>query len=70
MADRAEKIPLRHPAVLFAIVLVLLLVFILENSHQVDISFMGAHGHWPLGSALLLTAVLGICGPPSQGPPG
>ena len=46
MADRvAEKLPLRHPAVLFAIMLVLLLVFILGNSHQVDISFMGAHGY-------------------------
>jgi hypothetical protein len=46
MSDRvAEKLPLRHPAVLFGIVLVLILVFILEKSHQVDISFMGAHGY-------------------------
>jgi len=45
---------------LFAVVLVLLLVFILENSQSVDISFFGAHGHLPLGVALLLAAVLGI----------
>ena len=46
MSDRvAEKLPLRHPAVLFGIVLVLIRVFILEKSHQVDISFMGAHGY-------------------------
>jgi lipopolysaccharide assembly protein A len=45
---------------LFAVVLVLLLVFILENSQSVEISFFGAHGHLPLGVALLLAAVLGI----------
>ena len=46
--------------VLFAVVLLLLLVFILENSQRVDISYFGAHGHLPLGVALLLAAVLGI----------
>jgi uncharacterized integral membrane protein len=45
---------------LFAVVLLLLLIFILENSQRVDISFFGAHGHLPLGVALLLAAVLGI----------
>jgi uncharacterized integral membrane protein len=45
---------------LFAVVLLLLLVFILENSQRVDISYFGAHGHLPLGIALLLAAVLGI----------
>jgi len=45
---------------LFAVVLVLLLVFILENSQRVDISYFGVHGHLPLGVALLLAAVLGI----------
>ena len=44
---------------LFAVVLLLLLVFILENSQSVDISYFGAHGHVPLGVALLLAAVLG-----------
>ena len=45
---------------LFAVVLLLLLVFILENGHQVNIGYFGAHGHLPLGVALLLAAVLGI----------
>ena len=35
--------------VLFAVVLLLLLVFILENSQRVDISYFGAHGHLPPG---------------------
>jgi lipopolysaccharide assembly protein A len=46
--------------VLFAIVLVLLLVFILENSQKVNISFFGVHGHLPLGVAMLFAAVLGV----------
>ena len=45
---------------LFAVVLLLLLIFILENGHRVDISYFGAHGHLPLGVALLLAAVLGV----------
>jgi uncharacterized integral membrane protein len=45
---------------LFAVILLLLLVFILENSQRVDIGYFGAHGHLPLGVALLLAAVLGI----------
>jgi uncharacterized integral membrane protein len=44
----------------FAVVLLLLLVFILENSHTVDVSYFGAHGHLPLGVALLLAAVFGV----------
>ena len=43
-----------------AIVLLLLLIFILENSQQVGIAYFGAHGHLPLGVALLLAAILGI----------
>jgi uncharacterized integral membrane protein len=43
-----------------AVVLILLLVFILENGNKVDISFFGAHGHMPLGVALLLAAALGV----------
>src|SRR4029077_8851757 len=45
---------------LFAVVLLLLLIFILENGHNVEISYFGAHGHLPLGAALLLAAVLGV----------
>lgn len=44
----------------FAVVLLLLLIFILENGHRVDVAFFGAHGHLPLGVALLLAAVLGV----------
>lgn len=47
-------------AALFAVVLLLLLIFILENGQQVDIAYFGVHGHLPLGVALLLAAVLGI----------
>lgn len=47
-------------AALFALVLLLLLIFILENGHQVSISYFGAHGHLPLGVALLLAAVIGV----------
>jgi uncharacterized integral membrane protein len=46
--------------VLFAVILVLLLIFILQNGHTVDVSYMGAHGHLPLGVALLLAAVAGV----------
>jgi uncharacterized integral membrane protein len=42
-----------------AVVLLLLLVFILENGQSVEISFFGAHGHVPLGVGLLLAAVFG-----------
>jgi lipopolysaccharide assembly protein A len=45
---------------LSAIVLLLLLIFILENGQRVSISYFGAHGHLPLGVALLLAAVLGV----------
>src|ERR1022692_4589493 len=45
---------------LFAVVLLLLLIFILENGQKVDIGYFGAHGHLPLGVALLLAAVLGV----------
>ena len=44
----------------FAVILVLLLIFILQNSEKVQISYFGAHGELPLGGALLFAAVLGI----------
>lgn len=44
----------------FAVVLLLLLVFILQNGAEVSISYMGAHGRLPLGVALLLSAVCGV----------
>ena len=43
-----------------AVVLLILLVFIIENGQRVDIAFFGAHGHLPLGVALLLAAICGV----------
>ena len=43
-----------------AIVLLVLLVFIIENSQTVDIGFFGAHWHASLGVAMLLAAIGGI----------
>jgi uncharacterized integral membrane protein len=42
-----------------AIVLILLLVFILENTESVKITYFGAGFHMPLGVALLLAAIGG-----------
>jgi lipopolysaccharide assembly protein A len=44
----------------FAVVLLLLLIFILQNGQRSDVYYLGAHGHLPLGVALLLAAVFGI----------
>ena len=44
----------------FAIILLLLLIFILQNGAQVSVNYLGAHGHLPLGVALLLSAVCGV----------
>jgi uncharacterized integral membrane protein len=47
-------------AVAFAVILLLLLIFVLENGQKAEISFFGQHGHLPQGVALLLAAVFGI----------
>ena len=44
----------------FAIVLLLLLIFIIQNGQSVKISYLGANGSLPLGVALLCAAVAGI----------
>jgi uncharacterized integral membrane protein len=44
----------------FGFVLLLLLIFILQNQNAVEVSYFGAHGHLTLGAALLLAAVAGI----------
>ena len=44
----------------FGVVLLLLLIFILQNGTQVSVSYLGMHGHLPLGVALLLAAVCGV----------
>lgn len=41
------------------VILVLLIIFIAENSQHVTISFLGAHGHISLGLAMLIAAVVG-----------
>jgi lipopolysaccharide assembly protein A len=46
--------------VFFAVVLLFLLIFILQNGRGVDIAYLGAHGHLPLGVALLLSAICGV----------
>lgn len=47
-------------ATVAAVVLLVLLVFIIENLTSVRIAFFGAHGHLPLGVALLLSAIGGV----------
>ena len=46
--------------ILSALVLLLLLVFILQNGAPVQISFFAFQGTLPVGVALLLAAILGI----------
>jgi uncharacterized integral membrane protein len=46
--------------VLFATILLVLLIFILQNGQRANVSFFGAHGHLPLGVALLLAATFGV----------
>jgi uncharacterized integral membrane protein len=61
----ATKVPHTRTAVAFnsmvagAIVLILLLVFILENTQSVRIAYFGIGFHLPLGVALLLAAIGG-----------
>jgi len=43
-----------------AFVLLLLLIFILQNGQEAKVSFLGAHGTLPMGVALLLAAVFGV----------
>lgn len=46
--------------IVFAVVLVLLLIFILQNTQAVQISYLGATGHVSLAVAMLLAAVAGV----------
>lgn len=45
--------------IIFALVLVLLLIFILQNTQAVRLSYFGAEGQIPLAVAMLLSAVAG-----------
>jgi uncharacterized integral membrane protein len=46
--------------VVAAFVLLLLLIFVLQNGQRSEVSFLGAHGNLPMGVALLLAAVFGV----------
>jgi uncharacterized integral membrane protein len=46
-------------AVVAIVLVVAMLIFILQNGGQVPISFVSAHGHLPLGVAMLFSAVVG-----------
>ncbi len=41
------------------VLLILLIIFLVENDRSVTISFLGAHGHLSLAVALLIAAVVG-----------
>ena len=64
-AEQRGEIPKTRTALVnngvlaFVVVLILLLVFILENTRSVKISYFGAGFHLPLGVALLLAAIGG-----------
>jgi uncharacterized integral membrane protein len=57
--DRTRTGGLWVAAIATVVVILLLLVFILQNGEQVEVSFFGANPDLPLGVALLLAAVLG-----------
>ena len=59
-AKRSRMGGLWVAAVVFAFVLLLLLIFVLQNGQRAEVSFFGAHGHLPMGIALLLAAIVGI----------
>lgn len=46
--------------IVFAAVLILLLIFILQNTQTAQISYLGASGHVSLAVAMLLAAVAGV----------
>jgi uncharacterized integral membrane protein len=65
--DRSEQPPFTHTrasgywaaVVVGLLVLLVLIIFILENGQRASVSFFGVHGHLPEGVALLLAAVIG-----------
>ncbi|MBA2955245.1 DUF1049 domain-containing protein [Nocardioides sp. MAH-18] len=67
-ADRPTKDPLRRSrtsgawvaVVLAAVLLILLVVFIAQNTQDVHLSFLWWDGSTPLSVALLIAAVIGI----------
>lgn len=47
------------PLVAALVLLLVVAVFVLQNSDEVEVDFLFLHGTLPLGAALLLAAVLG-----------
>jgi len=66
--DSERKDPLRRSrtssawisVVLLAVVLVVLIVFIAQNTQRVEVSFLGWNGHTPLAVALMIAAAGGL----------
>ncbi len=67
--DRPEPVdPLRRSrtssawiaVVLLGVVLVILIVFIAQNTQRVEVSFFGWNGHTPLAVALMIAAAGGL----------
>jgi uncharacterized integral membrane protein len=50
---------LRTGLIVGVAVLIVVLIFIIQNTHAVNISFLGAHLHLSLAVALLLAAIAG-----------
>jgi uncharacterized integral membrane protein len=65
--DRSDQPPFTHTrasgywaaVVVGLLVLLVLIIFILENGQRASVSFFGVHGHLPEGVGLLLAAVIG-----------
>jgi uncharacterized integral membrane protein len=66
VARRAHRLPRSRAGglwvvlVVFAIALLMIMIFILQNGQRSEVYFMGAHGHLPMGVALLLSAIFGV----------
>lgn len=57
---RSRMVGLWVASMLFAFVLLLLLIFVLENGQHAEVSLFGVHGHLSMGLALLLAAIFGV----------
>jgi len=57
--ERTRISSMRTGLIAGAAVLIVVLIFIIQNAHAVNIAFLGAHLHLSLAVALLLAAVAG-----------
>jgi putative membrane protein len=58
-AGRTRISSMRTGLIVGFVVLAVVLIFIIQNAHSVDISFLGAHLHLSLAVALLLAVIAG-----------